>query len=315
RQGVALSVSPETERARVWVDAEALRQVLANLFDNAVRHTPSGGRLTVMAQTQAGRTSIMVADTGTGIPAEHLPRIFERFYRADPARSRDQGGTGLGLAIVKHLVEAHGGEVTAESTLGRGTTIRLSLPAGPRHTCAGARPPGPGVVTGSLPKPQNGVTKLCFSAPVPVTEGRYAARTAYTPHDAHRRHHHDRPDRSPGPGPARPAGGHRRRGGLRRRGFGHAGHCGHIPQRRWLDCLSAQVRLRRVHARVEPADVQVGAHPHRAPGLGGGAVGLPDAGHHAPGAGRLRLVRRLRRRGGRALGRRAGQPAARHRQR
>lgn len=134
RQGVALSVSPETERARVWVDAEALRQVLANLFDNAVRHTPSGGRLTVMAQTQAGRTSIMVADTGTGIPAEHLPRIFERFYRADPARSRDQGGTGLGLAIVKHLVEAHGGEVTAESTLGRGTTIRLSLPAGPRHT-------------------------------------------------------------------------------------------------------------------------------------------------------------------------------------
>ncbi|MBI2536318.1 MAG: hypothetical protein HYW06_04995 [Gemmatimonadetes bacterium] len=134
RQGVALSVSPETERARVWVDAEALRQVLANLFDNAVRHTPSGGRLTVMAQTQAGRTSIMVADTGTGIPAEHLPRIFERFYRADPARSRDQGGTGLGLAIVKHLVEAHGGEVTAESTLGCGTTIRLSLPAGPRHT-------------------------------------------------------------------------------------------------------------------------------------------------------------------------------------
>ena len=131
RQGVVLSVSPATERVRVWADAEALRQVLTNLFDNAVRHTPPGGRLTVTAQTQAEHTSIAVSDTGAGIPAEHLPRIFERFYRVDPARSRDQGGTGLGLAIVKHLVEGHGGQVTAESTLGRGTTIRLSFPAAP----------------------------------------------------------------------------------------------------------------------------------------------------------------------------------------
>ena len=131
RQGVILSVSPETERARVWADAEALRQVLTNLFDNAVRYTPSGGQLTVTTQTETHRTSIVVSDTGTGIPAEHLPRIFERFYRVDPARSRDQGGTGLGLAIVKHLVEAHGGQVTAESNLGRGTTIRLSFPTPP----------------------------------------------------------------------------------------------------------------------------------------------------------------------------------------
>ncbi len=131
RQRVTLSVSAETAHARLWADGEALRQVLTNLLDNGVRHTPSGGRLTVAAQTRAERTVIVVSDTGAGIPAEHLPRIFERFYRVDPARSREQGGTGLGLAIVKHLVEAHGGDVTAESTLGRGTTIRLSFPAAP----------------------------------------------------------------------------------------------------------------------------------------------------------------------------------------
>jgi signal transduction histidine kinase len=71
---------------------------------------------------------IAVADTGSGISPQHLPRIFERFYRADASRSRAQGGTGLGLAIVKHLVEAHGGRVTAESTMGRGTTIRMLFP-------------------------------------------------------------------------------------------------------------------------------------------------------------------------------------------
>jgi signal transduction histidine kinase len=74
-------------------------------------------------------TLVRVSDTGTGIPAEHLPRIFERFYRVDPGRSRQEGGTGLGLAIVKHLVEAHGGTVEAESEIGRGTTILLRFPA------------------------------------------------------------------------------------------------------------------------------------------------------------------------------------------
>jgi signal transduction histidine kinase len=74
---------------------------------------------------------LFVSDTGSGIPAEHLPRIFERFYRVDPGRSREQGGTGLGLAIVKHLVEAHGGRVEADSALGRGTTIRMTFPPSP----------------------------------------------------------------------------------------------------------------------------------------------------------------------------------------
>jgi two-component system phosphate regulon sensor histidine kinase PhoR len=122
------SVSPGAEL--VSVDPDALRQILTNLFDNAIRHIPRGGRLTVTADPAPGEegVALVVADTGTGIPPEHLPRVFERFYRVDPGRSREQGGTGLGLAIVKHLVDAHGGRVTAESALGRGTTIRIFLP-------------------------------------------------------------------------------------------------------------------------------------------------------------------------------------------
>jgi len=112
----------------VAVDPDALRQVLSNLYDNALRHTPRGGVIRVSAAPAGDGVSVDVSDTGSGIPPEHLPRIFERFYRADPARSRDQGGTGLGLAIVKHLVEAHGGRVDAESVPSRGTTVRFILP-------------------------------------------------------------------------------------------------------------------------------------------------------------------------------------------
>jgi len=109
-------------------DPDALRQIFTNLFDNALRHTPAGGTVRVSAELLNDGVAVSVADTGNGIPAEHLPRIFERFYRVDQGRARHQGGTGLGLAIVKHLVEAHGGRVEAESILAQGTTIRLHFP-------------------------------------------------------------------------------------------------------------------------------------------------------------------------------------------
>ena len=112
----------------IAVDPDALRQILSNLYDNSLRHTPRGGTITVWSAPAGEGVVIEVRDTGSGIPPEHLPRIFERFYRADPARSRDQGGTGLGLSIVKHLVEAHAGRVDAESTPGKGTAIRIVLP-------------------------------------------------------------------------------------------------------------------------------------------------------------------------------------------
>lgn len=111
-------------------DRRGLVQVFRNLFENAVRHTPAGGHVELGAEptTERGRARIFVRDDGEGIPAAALPRIFERFYRADSARARHSGGTGLGLAIVKHLVGAMGGDVWAESQLGRGTTIWLELP-------------------------------------------------------------------------------------------------------------------------------------------------------------------------------------------
>jgi signal transduction histidine kinase len=116
------------EDARLDADADALRQILTNLFDNALRHTPTGGRIQVEIAAVHDGTAVSVSDTGSGIAAEHLPRVFERFYRADPARSRSQGGTGLGLSIVKHLVESHGARIDLTSALGRGTTIRMVFP-------------------------------------------------------------------------------------------------------------------------------------------------------------------------------------------
>jgi signal transduction histidine kinase len=126
-------------RTHVSADPGGLRQVLANLYDNALRYTSNGGRINVRieelsngnrrAHAYGDWVEILVQDTGTGIPREALPRVFERFYRVDPARSRAEGGTGLGLSIVKHLVERMDGEVTAESELGKGTTIRVRLRA------------------------------------------------------------------------------------------------------------------------------------------------------------------------------------------
>ena len=114
---------------RVMGDREGLFHVFRNLLENSIRHTDSGGSINVsMALTQDSMVEVVISDDGDGIPAESLPRIFERFYRADSARTRDFGGTGLGLAIVRHLVSEMGGEVVAESQLGQGTTVRFTVP-------------------------------------------------------------------------------------------------------------------------------------------------------------------------------------------
>ncbi|MDF1501910.1 HAMP domain-containing sensor histidine kinase [Roseisolibacter sp. H3M3-2] len=126
-KGVAVAVQPAADAPAVHADPSAVRQVLSNLVENAVRHT-AAGTVTVFTARDDGGVWLGVRDTGAGIGADHLPRIFERFYRADPGRARDVGGTGLGLSIVKHLVEAHGGEVRAESRPGAGTTIMARFP-------------------------------------------------------------------------------------------------------------------------------------------------------------------------------------------
>jgi two-component system phosphate regulon sensor histidine kinase PhoR len=121
------SVAPEL---RASAERAAVEQILTNLVDNAIKYTPSGRQVKLMAELRGGRVRITVEDTGPGIPREHLPRLFERFYRVDDARSRDIGGTGLGLAIVKHLVAANGGDVAVESEVGRGSRFIVTLPKG-----------------------------------------------------------------------------------------------------------------------------------------------------------------------------------------
>ncbi|HMH26759.1 MAG TPA: ATP-binding protein [Gemmatimonadaceae bacterium] len=128
-KSVTLDTSIDRDAETIVADRTALEQILINLVENALRHTGEGGRITIQTLAEADGVSLIVSDTGSGIPPEHLPRIFERFYRADSGRSREAGGTGLGLAIVRHLVEAHGGMVRAESVVGTGTTIRVFFPA------------------------------------------------------------------------------------------------------------------------------------------------------------------------------------------
>lgn len=125
---LALSAMVAPDAAHVRADAMAFRQVVTNLVENAVRYTHQGS---VQVSTRRGNGGVWldVDDTGVGIAADHLPRIFERFYRVDSGRSREMGGTGLGLAIVRHLIEAHGGRVEASSVLGRGTRISGFFPA------------------------------------------------------------------------------------------------------------------------------------------------------------------------------------------
>ena len=114
----------------IEADEGRIRQVLHNLLANALRHTPTGGTITISAQPQAKNLQISITDSGEGISAEHLPHLFDRFYRTDKARSRDKGGTGLGLAIVKAIVEAHSGQVSAKSDgIKRGSTFTIELPS------------------------------------------------------------------------------------------------------------------------------------------------------------------------------------------
>ena len=130
-QEVALTAEMPDELPPVQADPDRLAQVLRNLLINAVRHTPPGGSVTVAATPRADALEIMVADTGEGIAPEDLPHIFDRFWRADFSRARDNrwaGGSGLGLSVAQSLVAAQGGQIWAESTLGEGTTLRLTLP-------------------------------------------------------------------------------------------------------------------------------------------------------------------------------------------
>jgi two-component system phosphate regulon sensor histidine kinase PhoR len=126
----AVRLGAELARAPTAVegDARALEHVLSNLVDNAVKYCPAGTRVVVSASLEGDRVNLVVSDTGPGIPDEHLPRVFERFYRVDAGRSRELGGTGLGLSIVKHMVEAMRGKVWVESEMGQGSTFIVSLP-------------------------------------------------------------------------------------------------------------------------------------------------------------------------------------------
>jgi two-component system phosphate regulon sensor histidine kinase PhoR len=132
RKQIDLILEPAPEETEIFCDSQAVYQILSNLLDNAVKYTPEHGLISVGARnlptSGERRVEIFVRDTGAGIPPEDQPRLFERFYRVDKARSRELGGTGLGLAIVKHLVRAHGGEVRVESQLAQGSTFLFTLP-------------------------------------------------------------------------------------------------------------------------------------------------------------------------------------------
>ena len=128
-KGLTLSSHVGADMPAVWVDPHRLGQVLANVLDNALRHTSSGGRVEIAATAKRDEIAISVNDDGDGIVAEHLPHIFERFYRVDAARDRQHGGAGIGLAIAKALVETHQGHITASSDgPGTGTTFTITLP-------------------------------------------------------------------------------------------------------------------------------------------------------------------------------------------
>lgn len=137
-QHVELALAVTGDNLSVRADHDRLDQVITNLVANALEHTPSGGSIRLEAHAAGNGVEIVVRDTGEGIPAEDLPFVFDRFWRADPARTRKAGGgSGLGLSIARQIVQAHGGKISVESQPGRGSVFTLSLPA------AGAEAPGP----------------------------------------------------------------------------------------------------------------------------------------------------------------------------
>ena len=129
KSSIRLATELDAATREVWCDGEAVSQILSNLLDNAIKYTPAGGSIVAGARPAGSFVEVFVRDSGAGIPAEDLPRLFERFYRVDKARSRELGGTGLGLSIVKHLVGAHNGTVRVESRVQEGSTFFFTLPA------------------------------------------------------------------------------------------------------------------------------------------------------------------------------------------
>jgi two-component system phosphate regulon sensor histidine kinase PhoR len=126
-RGIAIDCSAVDQPVQVLADPGRLEQIIINLLDNAVKYTPDNGQIRVTAGEEKGMIVLAVSDNGVGIPSKDLPRIFERFYRVDSARSREQGGTGLGLSIVKHLVQLHGGSINVESEPGKGSVFTIKL--------------------------------------------------------------------------------------------------------------------------------------------------------------------------------------------
>ncbi|MDY6869615.1 MAG: HAMP domain-containing sensor histidine kinase [Actinomycetota bacterium] len=142
RKDVELSTAVDVDLPPLWGDELRISQVLANLLDNALRHTPSGGRVEISARRDGHRVVIRVSDNGEGIAAGHLPHVFERFYRADTARARHNGGAGIGLAIAKAVVEAHDGTITADSSgPGSGTVFTVTVPVRSAAPHLARRPP------------------------------------------------------------------------------------------------------------------------------------------------------------------------------
>ncbi len=129
-RGVTVALGHE-DQASAWGDADLLKQLLLNLVDNAVAYTPPGGRVELSLDVDGAQARLSVRDTGPGIPAADLERIFERFYRLDEARTRRSGGAGLGLAIARWIAEAHGGHIAVESVVDQGSVFTLVLPRPP----------------------------------------------------------------------------------------------------------------------------------------------------------------------------------------